>query len=217
MTFLYSKYNGYQSLVRRLKNYMSTKEKIIKTGFLLFAKNGYAGTSMNDIAKVIGINKASLYSHYSSKEEIFLSVYETVAKDYESLYVKLIEDSCHLKTEARLQYIFRNYVLHFYQNPDLQSFWNQLNYYTPQDIHEKYYNDISERNKKFSDKMEEIFADAMKKGVLRKSNSEKMYISFWAMCEGALSIMLAIKNTDESWIDNFWTDIWLGLKGGKVK
>jgi len=204
-------------LFKKGANEMSTKEKIKKTAFSLFAKKGYAGTSMNDIATEIGINKASLYSHYSCKEEIFLNIYESVAEDYEALYKKIIDDSKHLDVEKRLYFIFRNYILHFYQNPDLQSFWNQLNYYTPPDIHEKYYNDISIRNKKYSDKMKKIFEDAMKQGVLRKINSEKMYISFWAMCEGALSIMLAIKQTDESWIDNFWIDIWSGFKGGKLK
>ncbi len=172
---------------------------------------------MNDIAGAVGINKASLYSHYSSKEEIFLNIYEGVAKDYESLYERIIEDSKHLKIEKRLQYIFYNYILHFYQNPDLQSFWNQLNFYTPPDIHEKYYSDISVRNKKYSGKMIKIFDDAVKQGVLRKGDPEKMYVSFWAMCEGALSIMLAIKKTDESWIDNFWVDLWSGFKGGKLK
>lgn len=196
---------------------MSTKEKIKKIAFSLFAKKGYAGTSMNDIAKEVGINKASLYSHYSSKEEIFLNIYESVAEDYETLQKKLIDDSKYLEVEKRLHFIFRNYILHFYQNPDLQSFWNQLNYYTPPDIHEKYYNDISIRDKKYSAKMIKIFEDAMKQGVLRKSNSEKMYVSFRAMCEGALSAMLAIKNANESWIDNFWIDIWSGLNGGKLK
>lgn len=196
---------------------MSTKEKIKTAGFSLFAKNGYAGTSMNDIAKAVGINKASLYSHYSSKEEIFLNIYESVAKDYETLYERIIEDSKSLKVEKRLHYIFHNYILHFYQNPDIQSFWNQLNFYTPPEIHEKYYNDISSRNKKYSGKMIMIFEDAIKQGVLRRGNSEKMYISFWALCEGALSIMLAIKKTDESWIDNFWIDLWSGFKGGKLK
>lgn len=196
---------------------MSTKEKIKDIGFSLFAKNGYAGTSMNDIARAVGINKASLYAHFGSKEEIFLNIYESVANDYETLYEQIIEDSKHLNVEKKLQYIFFNYVRHFYQNPDLQSFWNQLNYYTPPDIHEKYYEDISIRNKKYSDIMIKIFRDAMKQGVLRKADPEQMYISFWAMCEGALSVMLAIKKANENWINNFWLNLWSGFKGGKIK
>ena len=40
----------------------------------LFAQNGYLGTSMNDIAKQLGITKGALYKHYSSKQEILDSI-----------------------------------------------------------------------------------------------------------------------------------------------
>lgn len=40
----------------------------------LFAQNGYPGTSMNDIAKQLGITKGALYKHYSGKQEILDSI-----------------------------------------------------------------------------------------------------------------------------------------------
>lgn len=40
----------------------------------LFAQNGYLGTSMNDIAKQLGITKGALYKHYLSKQEILDSI-----------------------------------------------------------------------------------------------------------------------------------------------
>src|SRR4051794_39683240 len=36
----------------------------------LFAEKGYAATSMREISEQLGITKAALYYHYSSKEEI---------------------------------------------------------------------------------------------------------------------------------------------------
>ena len=47
-----------------------TKEKILETALELFAQSGYLGTSMNDIAKRLGITKAALYKHYASKQAI---------------------------------------------------------------------------------------------------------------------------------------------------
>ena len=47
-----------------------TKERIMEAALELFAHSGYLGTSMNDIAKQIGITKAALYKHYGSKHEI---------------------------------------------------------------------------------------------------------------------------------------------------
>lgn len=47
----------------------------------LFASRGYEATSMRDLAAATGLMPASLYHHFSSKEELFVSVAgESVAK-----------------------------------------------------------------------------------------------------------------------------------------
>lgn len=68
----------------------STKEKILEEALKLFAQSGYMGTSMNDIAAKLGVTKAALYKHYSSKQEILDSIVEKMnrmdmerAKEYE--------------------------------------------------------------------------------------------------------------------------------------
>ena len=47
-----------------------TKERILEAALELFAQSGYSGTSMNDIAKQMGITKGALYKHYTGKQEI---------------------------------------------------------------------------------------------------------------------------------------------------
>jgi len=44
-----------------------------------FARGGYAGTSMEDIAAASGITKLIVYRHFDSKEELYRSVLEGVA------------------------------------------------------------------------------------------------------------------------------------------
>ena len=53
-----------------------TKERILETALELFAQNGYPGTSMNDIARQLGITKAALYKHYTGKQEILDKIVE---------------------------------------------------------------------------------------------------------------------------------------------
>lgn len=55
-----------------------TKERIITASEDFFSKYGYYGTSMSDISKATGVQKSSLYSHFESKEQLFLSVYQGV-------------------------------------------------------------------------------------------------------------------------------------------
>ena len=61
-----------------------TKERILETALELFAQSGYLGTSMSDIAKQLGITKAALYKHYTSKQEILNRIVERMNRmDYE--------------------------------------------------------------------------------------------------------------------------------------
>lgn len=61
-----------------------TKERILDAALELFARCGYLGTSMSDIAKQLGITKAALYKHYASKQEIFDAIVESTAARYEA-------------------------------------------------------------------------------------------------------------------------------------
>ncbi|WP_068677457.1 TetR/AcrR family transcriptional regulator [Oceanobacillus sp. Castelsardo] len=43
-----------------------------------FANYGYEGASLNEIAKEVGIKKATIYSHYKGKDDLFFSVVKYV-------------------------------------------------------------------------------------------------------------------------------------------
>lgn len=49
------------------------REAIALSALALFLEKGFAGTSMSAVAKAVGIRKASLYSHFASKEDLFIS------------------------------------------------------------------------------------------------------------------------------------------------
>ena len=57
-----------------MKGKSKTKERIFDIAINLFAQNGFDATSMREIAEGVGIKKASLYSHYKSKDEILVEI-----------------------------------------------------------------------------------------------------------------------------------------------
>jgi len=57
----------------------STREDILNESLDLFAKKGYHGTSMREIAKAVGIKGSSIYNHFSGKEDIFSELFNYLA------------------------------------------------------------------------------------------------------------------------------------------
>ncbi|WP_195258866.1 TetR/AcrR family transcriptional regulator [Bacillus paralicheniformis] len=50
------------------------EEKIIKAGLHLFVKNGFASTTIQDIANECNISKGAFYLHFKSKEALLLAI-----------------------------------------------------------------------------------------------------------------------------------------------
>lgn len=59
----------------------SMKDTIKSIAIELFFKKGYFATSISDIAKGSGIQKASIYYHYRSKEELLFSILKSTMDD----------------------------------------------------------------------------------------------------------------------------------------
>jgi AcrR family transcriptional regulator len=60
----------------------NTRDEILNVALDLFSVNGYEATSISQIADAVGIRKASLYSHFGSKQEILDNVVESVLNGY---------------------------------------------------------------------------------------------------------------------------------------
>ncbi len=54
----------------------ATRERILDAAEALFAENGMAGTAVRDIARDVGLTAASLYNHFSGKQELYEAVLE---------------------------------------------------------------------------------------------------------------------------------------------
>ena len=65
---------------------MSTKEKILDAALTLFAENGYDGTSVEQIAGIVGIKAPSLYKHYKGKEDILNALIDSAEARYEEMF-----------------------------------------------------------------------------------------------------------------------------------
>jgi len=57
------------------------RQKITEVAMDLFLKNGYHGTTVREICEASGVNRASIYDYFASKEDILVYIYKNVV-DY---------------------------------------------------------------------------------------------------------------------------------------
>ena len=60
----------------------NTKQEILEASLELFSVQGFEATSISQIAGAVGIRKASLYSHFESKQAILDALVKDVLDQY---------------------------------------------------------------------------------------------------------------------------------------
>lgn len=63
---------------------VTTDGAILAAASELFAERGYHGASMRDIARSVGLQMASLYHHFGSKQELLVVIMHAVMRDLTS-------------------------------------------------------------------------------------------------------------------------------------
>src|SRR6201989_2404316 len=58
-----------------------SRQKIVETASVLFNQKGFTGCSMGDIVEASGLEKGTLYGHFSTKEELALLAFDYAWKD----------------------------------------------------------------------------------------------------------------------------------------
>ena len=66
------------------------RARILHDAMLYFAKNGFAGTRISDLAKSIGIGQGTLYLYFKSKEDLFHEIYSMIDNRKETQKLKLL-------------------------------------------------------------------------------------------------------------------------------
>lgn len=69
----------------------NTRDCVLLQATILFAKKGFVAVSLKEIAAEIGIKAASLYNHFSSKEDLLNSVIDNAERLYVQYFGRLEE------------------------------------------------------------------------------------------------------------------------------
>lgn len=66
------------------------RDKILRESMLYFARNGFSGTKISDLAKHIGIGQGTIYVYFKSKEDLFQEIHQMINWEKDIRHVKLL-------------------------------------------------------------------------------------------------------------------------------
>ena len=167
---------------------VSTKDRILYASIDLFSQKGYDGVSMRDIAAAVDIKGSSIYKHYTSKQEIFECILNTMDKRYEEAMrdihapqgemKDIVKGYLHIPKERLLEivngmfnyFLMDEYAVKFRRILMMEQYRNDKFRETMQKIY--YENAISFQ--------EELFASLMDLGMFGRFNPRTMALQFYA-------------------------------------
>lgn len=152
-------------------------QKIIDTAVDLFHKKGYRATTLDDVAKELGVTKAALYHYVSSKENLLSIIYiqalENIFRNTDKISVM------DLPPNEKLRLIIRNHVkdIIIQSLSMLSVFFSEENQLPEKDLRK-----IQEEKKKYNRILEKIIEEGISQGLFRKADPKLQAYGILGMC-----------------------------------
>src|SRR5215470_8805982 len=84
------------------------REKILAAAVHLFAEYGYHAATMRDIARMAGIQAASIYYHYASKQALLVEIMDTHMRNLNANLQRIVQEPAPI--EQRLHEAIANHI-----------------------------------------------------------------------------------------------------------
>ena len=103
-----------------------TEEKIFEAATEVFVEKGMDGARMQDIATHAGINKALLHYYFRTKDQLFNTVFEMIARKMFKKFAPVFDEN--LSLEEKIRFFFKEHISFLQENPRLPGFLlNEVN------------------------------------------------------------------------------------------
>lgn len=166
-----------------------TSQRIKEVALTHFAKQGYEGASLANIAEEVGIKKPSIYAHYKGKDDLFLSVIPEVAADELDFVVQYLEESKDVPLEERLYQLLVQYQYRF-EHHDKSRFWMRVIFFPPTHLHEEVMSYLYFYLDNLESLVIPVFENNINEGKIQPVGAERAAVAYIALMDSVLVEML---------------------------
>lgn len=178
---------------------METKNKIMSSAFKLLAKKGIS-FSLTEVAKEVGIKKASIYAHFENKDMLISAVIDQEMKKY---FFEINQENDDLKK------IFFG-VLDYYNLTNTKLlFWKRLLLLPPDSIDSGLLDKIQFMSNERYSIVKNLILKDIKLGTIKTHSEEEICLMFFSLIHGLLSSVLIYHPQDiKQYYSNIWDMFW---------
>lgn len=188
-----------------------TSDTIKKAALQYFAKHGYEGASMSQIAEEVGIKKQSIYTHFNGKDVLFRSVLQdVVAEDMEFINRYFQEQEKRSLKEILWGYISLDKDR--YDQNNQKKFFLRMMYFPPMEFQDL----IIRMGYDYVDCLEEhlisLFQAAEQEGIIHGVEPEQTARAFVGVLDAAnLELLFGGTEKYELRLNASWQVFWRGI------
>lgn len=178
----------------------SVREGVMAAAVQLFAEYGYHAASMREIARMAGIQAASIYYHYASKQAILVEIMETYMNQLNAALERILREEQQPRQRffAAIANHIRQHTTHKFEffiiDTEIRSLEGEKR------------GAILALRDRYEDLMQELLQDGMERGIFRPADVKITSYAIIAMCtevanwfrpDGRLSVQQVIKMYSE--------------------
>ena len=181
----------------------SRREQILEASKHVFAKYGYRGTRVDDIAEQLGVGKGTIYRYFKDKKTLFVEVFETGMHCLNST----IKESTEVIAEPpqRIKTAVNLFLKYFDNDKEMIEILMQMR----SEFKEEYKRICNALYADYIVRIQENLQAGIEQGLFRQMDVEKTAEAMSSMLHGILQTFYYVQGTNESLTDR--ADAMVGL------
>ena len=154
----------------------SVRDKVFAAAVQLFAEYGYHAATMRDIARIAGIQAASIYYHYPSKQELLVEIMESHMRTLNANLERIVNK--HNTVQQRLYEAISNHIrLHTTYKSEFFIIDTEIRALEGENRAK-----ILALRDRYEDLIQELLQEGMEQRVLRQTDVKISSYAIIAMC-----------------------------------
>lgn len=193
-----------------------TLQRVRSAALKQFAKEGYHGASLSQIALEAGIRKQSIATYYPSKEQLYLAVCEEVIEDYLAFMDEVQNNPLQLEQASvkdKLLRVLQANIGYKLKHADIHAFLNHLIHFPPEFLRVHVLQQIGRMELVSSAMYRQLFEEGMDNGEIKRRPIEEALAAYYCLIDGlSVQLMLYDSKKLKQTMERVWDIFWNGLK-----